>query len=260
MSSSFNLMPGAIKEHTQLLPPKRPITPEICSVYHATTELNAKNILNGKGIIPRSLLGIESRYTENPSNYECVYLTYSHGAFFAVSQNSDHDVLKSQTASMNGFANSAIIEIDGTKLDEMLFYPDEDYLEQTGKGKDSVSGNEKARTAYYRNEMFKHQSRWQDGFNAAGTIAYRGIIPVAAIKRVSYITWMPKNPQSCLSIFKIMAKYTNGDFNSVARFPYLGATHRELTELFFGDRKNVNGEKHNVKGCISVVKNPKYKK
>lgn len=241
---------------------ERPITPKISSIYHSTSTEIAKKIMSGEGIVPRSITGLSSKYDDFPSNPECVYLTYSHGAFFASSQTGDDRILKARAQGGRiEDLSSAIIEIDGTLLDESLFYPDEDFLEQSNLGKDDIKGGEKERTAYYRSIMLERQSEWQEGFAGCGTIAYRGVVPVSAIKRVAYVNFLGNsNPKVGKQLATMLMDYISGDFNSYKRFPLFGQTHRELTEAFFGDRRHVNNKLVNVSKAVRVQYNTKYKK
>jgi hypothetical protein len=240
------------------LPPKRNVTPVIDTIYHATSETVANRILSGEGIVPRSKLGTTSRYSDFPSNPECVYLTYSHGAFFAGSvAGGSFSPTDDCTRGSRMLARCAILEIDGKMLKIEKCYPDEDYLEQSGRNIDSINGNIFNRTDHYRSRMFDFSSRHAECFATVGSIAYRELIPVTAIKRVAFINWDNINDAV---LMKMYFTYFQGNSPSLDDYTHMGATHRELTELFFGDRSTVNGERLRLKKGVTVVKNKRYRK
>ncbi|MFZ2949570.1 MAG: hypothetical protein WA003_08805, partial [Desulfuromonadaceae bacterium] len=152
---------------------------------------------------------------------------------------------------------AAIFEIDGKMLDVGLCYPDEDYLEQAGRSSDSVAGRMYERTAYYRDNMFSFAGRHEECFNAVGSIAYRGIVSVNMIKRVTYIDWDAFNYSVMM---KIHDKYFLGGSSALDDYPYNGASQRELTKLFFGDTSFVNEQKYRIRKAITVVRNKKYRR
>lgn len=241
------------------LPPTRTITPTFDTLYHTTSVDNAMAILNGNGILPRTELGTDSRYKEFPSNPECVYMTYSHGAFFAGGIAGGKATLPGARGKRFGLANAVILEIDGTMLDTSKCLPDEDFLEQHGRlTGDGINGNIHHRTAYYRERLSDFSDRWEDCFSNVGSVAYRGIVPISAIRRFSTINWEYFDPRMLMDIYH---SYFEFSVPSPALYPYFGASQRELTKLFFGDRTKVNGKRIRLNRLVTRVdKNIHYKK
>lgn len=250
MSTFDTFLRNNSQEH---LPPKRNIDPTVNTLYHSTSESGAKAILSGLGIVPRSHTGIDSRYKDFPSNPDYVYLSYSHGAYFAGSVAGDQQSITGE------LAKASILEIDGNKLDKSLFYPDEDFLEQHGRrNNDGITGNIYTRTAYYRENMSNYAELWESCFKLSGSIAYFGMIPLHAIKRICHIDWKLIENKTLLKIYET---YFRRKAPSYINYPHYGASQRELTELFFGDRTLVNGDRFRINSsALSVVKNKKYKK
>jgi hypothetical protein len=185
-------------------------------------------------------------------------MSYSHGAFFAGGIAGGKATLAGERGGKFGLANAVILEIDATILDCTLCYPDEDYLEQQGRlSNDGISGDIVKRTAYYRENMLK-SDRWEECFNTVGSTAYRGIVPVSAIKRMTTIDWDSFDPKMLWDIYRL---YLEGSVPSPILYPYQGMTQKELTELFFGDKTHVNGGRIRLnKSVFNVVRNRMYKK
>jgi hypothetical protein len=240
------------------LPPTRTITPTFDTLYHATSVDNALAILNGNGILPRKELGTESRFKDFPSNPECVYMSYSHGAFFAGGIAGGKATLPGKRGERYGLANAIILEIDATMLDTALCLPDEDYLEQHGRyAGDGIPGSIYTRTAHYRDNLVNYADRWEECFRNVGSVAYRGTVPLGAIKRMTFINWEFFDPRVLMDMYHT---YLESCVPAPALYPHFGATQRELTQLFFGDRKSVNGKRLRLnRFAIQTVKNKHYK-
>lgn len=152
-------------------------------LYHGTSTRWLPNILR-QGLEPRGRRTSRSNWTETvPSNPSCVYLSDCYAPHFAF-----------KAADARG-GDCAVIEIETNRLPTPHFLlPDEDCLEQSGRGVDGVPGNMRERTLHYRREMFRRfagSDAWELSLEYLGTCCYHGIVPPGAITRVA--TW-PHRP------------------------------------------------------------------
>ncbi len=124
-------------------------------LYHGTSETRAKRILRD-GILPRSSTKI-SNWEGSPSHNRGVYLTDAYPLYFAIQATDDGD-------------QCAVVEVDTDALDHAVLAPDEDVLEQNGRGLDDVSGDMKKRTAWYRRRlhMYAGGGQWEISLRAMG--------------------------------------------------------------------------------------------
>ena len=129
-------------------------------LYHGTSERNLKVILK-KGLLPRSTSKRRTNWDRNPSHPEAVYLTNAYAGFYA-------------NASCKGRERWAILEIDTDKLSPFAFAPDEDFLEQAGRGKDGISGDMKQRTTALKKQLFSNYSGNLEAPSTAASLKYLG--------------------------------------------------------------------------------------
>lgn len=154
-------------------------------LYHGTDEKTARKILK-EGILPRSMRKRSGRGNWEhtvTSNADTVYLTDIYGPYFAM--NAGKKV-------SNRFA---VVRVDTDKLDESLFRPDEDCLEQ---GTRSIPPEKrqplgvtdmKTRTLWFRDNIDLYADAWPVSLQTLGTVGYKGHIPVEAIDAVSFYDW-----------------------------------------------------------------------
>jgi hypothetical protein len=153
-------------------------------LFHGTSGKWIPNILR-QGLEPRGRKVMRSNWRETvPSNPNCVYLSDCYAPHFAFNAAGDGDK-----------AVCAVIEIETDRLPvQSLLLPDEDCLEQAGRGHDGVPGDMRARTLHYRRQMLRRFSgtdAWKLSLEYLGTCAYHGIVPPGAITRI--VTW-PHQP------------------------------------------------------------------
>lgn len=154
------------------------------TMYHGTSREKWKQIRVDNQIKPRGN-GSTGNWDDQgvPSNPECVYLTDCYPAHFA------------NVASTGGEDYPVILEINTFHMDESLFLPDEDALEQASRGAEvefmpleTQMSDMKTRTMWFRENinMFSHLAEQSISF--LGTVAYYGPIRIQYITRWSMIS------------------------------------------------------------------------
>ncbi len=147
-------------------------------LYHGTSSAVAMRAL-ADGLKTRSSHGGKSLWKDCPSSEEAVYLTNAYPIYFAM-----HTLRDPQDGDTVG-----VVEVDTDLLDPMALAPDEDVMEQIGRGRDDVRGTMKARTKWYRKRLREYtgSGQWEASIKAMGTCAHLGDIPAHAITRVAII-------------------------------------------------------------------------
>ena len=139
-----------------------------------------------------------------------------------------------------------VIEIETDRLPAPnLLLPDEDCLEQCGRGVDEVPGDMAARTLHYRRDMlrrFQGSDAWELSLEYLGTCAYHGIVPPGAITRV--VTW-PHEPNSGLILVWDLSV-------SLMNQRFCGNRYRVLT------RKLFDGEFSELPSREAVMARPQH--
>lgn len=146
-------------------------------LYHGTSSHNL-HAISKKGIIPRGERKGNWKHTVD-SHANAVYLTNAYAVFFA-------------NAACTGNENLAILEVDTDKLNPFAFAPDEDFLEQAGRGHDGFTGDMKSRTRKYRDIQHRFMGSLDDAPIASslkhlGNCVYFGNVPQEAITRVAVL-------------------------------------------------------------------------
>jgi hypothetical protein len=148
-------------------------------LYHGTTKTIAQKALT-EGLKPRGRRKGNWKHTVD-SRRDAVYLTDIYGLYFAycASKSDSNDTL-------------AVIQVDTEKLNQNLFMPDEDFLEQasrgrTGEGFASVKQSMKQRTEYYRKVAEYNRNLWHKSIENLGTVSYQGVIIPEAITKIAYV-------------------------------------------------------------------------
>jgi hypothetical protein len=184
-------------------------------LYHGTSLVAAKKGLS-EGLQPRRLTKHRGNWENAPSSESVVYLTDSYAAYFAIS------------AAKNG-NKAAVLEIDLDLFPSRAFknlVPDEDALEQTGRGHDGIKGDMQERTRYYRRRLpkFCGSSYWQNSLRSLGTCGYYGAMPSKSIVRLASID-VKQAEKFCWS--------SMGPAITIANQRFVGAKYKLMTRWLF---------------------------
>jgi hypothetical protein len=182
----------------------KPMTPEF--LYHGTSERLLPSIL-ANGLRPRGKGSKGNWKGTVESNPGCVYLTDAYPLFFATNCARKGERL-------------AVIQLATDRLDNGRLVPDEDVLEQAGRGHDGIPGDMRKRTRHYRARLsdFLFTENWQTSLRAMGTCGYMGTIAPSAITRVALLDpreagtlWLTaSDAQICLANYRFcQTKYRN---------------------------------------------------
>lgn len=140
-------------------------------LYHGTNAVNLGRILK-KGLLPRGKH--DGNWESAPSHPNCVYLTNAYAPYFCFTGDKATD--------------GAVIEVETDMLNERNLLPDEDMVEQSGRGYDGINAPMLARVALIRKDLHKYcNGQWDTSLQAMGTCAHLGKISVEAITRVAVI-------------------------------------------------------------------------
>jgi hypothetical protein len=148
---------------------------EALKLYHGTSERKTKKALV-EGLLPRGRRKGNWTHTVDSRN-DAVYLTDIYGPYFAFCAT---DTERKDRC--------AIFEIETDNLNENQMLPDEDYMEQTfrGRGGNAPAGM-KARVEYYREITIINRHMWKDSVKYLGTAAYLGRIEPQRITKLAYV-------------------------------------------------------------------------
>lgn len=155
-------------------------------LYHGTSAAAVPHILK-EGIKPRQESGLLPNHDliYNQGDPNCVYMSKGYASFFAAAAAGFVD---------EELAAAAMFEIDTDLLIEDLLVPDEEFIAPRTSyiwENDELSFQD----IIVRSRIFMTACReaWKNSLLSTGTCAYMGIIPPAAIKRVSYIDFQKMN-------------------------------------------------------------------
>lgn len=183
-------------------------------LYHGTNGRWLANILKN-GLRPRGQSKTRNnwKHVAHQSNAACVYLTDSYAPYFAFNAARGKD------------PTCTVVEVDTDLLDPKLLLPDEDALEQAGRGHDNVPGNMSARTLHYRRILHQwvDSDAWTASLKILGTCAYAGPVPPGAITRA--VSW-PHSPNAHLM-------FVWDPTITIMNQRFMGDTYRELTRRLF---------------------------
>lgn len=176
-------------------------------LYHGTTASNLNSILD-RGLMPRGKR--DSRWDDNPSRADSVYLTDSYAPYFCF-------------AGSDAKQMGLVVEVDTERLNDERLLPDEDACEQIMRGKDDVKGDLQERVKHYRRLLHCYSGRgqWQISLKFLGTCAHHGKIFPRQITRIAVI------PSSYLLFWDAQISRIN--------YAILGAKYRAMTARLFGD-------------------------
>lgn len=180
-------------------------------LYHGTSAMVAAKAIK-EGLRPRSAGGKSNWKRTVESNPDAIYLTDAYPLYFAL--NCDCDT-------------PTVLQIDVSKLNTNFLVPDEDVLEQAGRGHDDVKGGMKQRTRWYRKRLKNYMATdaWLKSLQAMGTCGSLAPIPPEAISRVAFVDY-DKAPTLCMQGMDASI--------SLANYRFCGPQYRNLTNRIFG--------------------------
>lgn len=194
-------------------------------LYHGTSEKAAKAALSG---------GLRPRRDTKRSNWAAtshpgaVYLTSAYGPFFGANALNVGELRRAAPDAPN--ARFAVIEVDVERLNPFDLVPDEDALEQIGRGHDELpeAWNMKRRTRHYRDRLkeYANGEAWRVSLRAMGTCAHLGVIPSRAMTRVAFVDIVRQRTATFAALDAQV---------SVSAFRFAGSRHVNLTRHVFGD-------------------------
>jgi len=196
-------------------------------LYHGTAAKHLDSIKK-YGLLPRAMLnkikGTKSQgnWTHSvTSNRGAVYLTDAYAFHFAHCAGEDIEKDK-----------GLLLELDRASLNPWLLCPDEDYIEQstrgrTGKGFADPKWDMIRRTKFYRKHAQANTQLTDYSLEGMGTAAYYGPIPWSAIKRYVIVDWS-KMPHGML--WRAVDTQV-----SCINYRILQDRQRALMRWFFGD-------------------------
>lgn len=189
-------------------------------LYHGTSSSRFARILKQGRLTPRGRR--KGNWSHSvPSHPKAIYLTDAYPAYFAYQQ-----------SARQKHQQGVILELDAALLDEQYLIPDEDVLEQIGRGRDDVPGGMVERTLAYRNQAFlafEGTPAWRESLEAMGTVAYYGPegIPLRAITRVAWLDWDRMDMGILMRCMDTSV--------SVLNYAVLKERHRATTQWLFGE-------------------------
>jgi hypothetical protein len=190
-------------------------------LYHGTSEWAAREALS-KGLHPRGGGSIDNWKHTVSSNPNGVYLTDTYACHFAMHAMQNHPRLPSEDGGI--LKRIAVIEIETSNLVQGKLRPDEDAMEQIGRGLDDIAGDMRQRTMFYRAKAAKLNT-WEASLKALGTCAYYGPIHPRHFTRIAYFE-PKKNRDMALMMM-------DGSVSTIA-FRICGHFHRNYTQWLLG--------------------------
>lgn len=181
-------------------------------LYHGTNGRRIPEILQ-HGIQPRGKKrgNWQRTVTSNPN---AVYLTDAYALYFAMVA-SDNDL------------QLGVIEVETDRMEEVLFLPDEDFLEQaTRKFEGNTKGRTmKQRTLWYRRHAWEYQSKWELSLKHMGTCCYYDTILPRQITKAVVIDGKKRND--------ILAEVLDPTV-TLLHYKFLGERYRSIVRWLVG--------------------------
>jgi len=226
-------------------------------LYHGTTEKIARLALI-EGLRPREETGSKGNWEHSiDSALNRVYLSAAYAGYFAY-------------CAAGVDEKWGIVEVDTELLEPDKFYPDEDFMEQASRAQevpkwveedpDDPMGDPyeelraanalpdkdrmKARTEYFRNNIWFYAHLWRDSVEHLGNCCYLGEIPPEAITRVSVFDptsnmgiQMSVDPSITLLNYRVC----QNKYKAITRWlaGYEDVTVDDITMLFAGEDERV---------------------
>lgn len=196
-------------------------------LYHGLSEQSAHSALR-QGLLTRKQTKKSNWSHSVHSNPDCVYLSDAYPLYFAMQAVPDRSVRRKKDEEG---VKAAIIELDSDFLNPFKLLPDEDVLEQAGRGgKDSLplDWSMHQRTKHYRKHMMDHIGRdtWNPSLNLMGTCAHQGPITPDAFTRVAYIDIVKKR--------RLVWSAMDASI-SIANYKFCGHTYRCINAFIFDE-------------------------
>jgi len=180
-------------------------------LYHGTNLASLPSIQKN-GIRPRGRKSGKwgDKYA---SRADMVYLTDAYPLYFAINALKDKE------------NECLIVEIDGDKLEEYNFYPDEDYIAQVLSRQEPGSNLETIHKKV-RKELKKYQPNWERSLKGLGNVCYYGIVPPEAITRYCIIDISKRGEIGMVG---------NDPSISLMNYAFMSAKYKGLVSWLFGD-------------------------
>jgi hypothetical protein len=177
-------------------------------LYHGTSGGLLPSIRT-KGLVPRRRR--KSNWKDYPSRSDMVYLTTAYPLWFAFQAMDEAEL-------------ALVLEIDGDRLQQGEWFPDEDFVAQCLAGQNDQPLKEVHLPLVRNLEDYRHH--WRDSIAGLGNAAYRGVIPFSAVTRYCMVD-MAKQKR-----LHLMCDPTI----SLMNYKFCGDNYREMVAWLFGDR------------------------
>lgn len=198
-------------------------------LYHGTSTKHLKKIL-GSGLLPRRKRKGNWGHT-SPSRSEAVYLTTAYAIHFA-------------EAAVTSIHDLALVEVDLSKIPEIMIGPDEDFLEQGTRKSPAFQniGDTAIERAIWFSERSweEYQHLWSKSLEYLGSVCVLEHIPRTAFTRVARI---PKGHPIIRESDPVI---------SISAYQVVGAYYRNLTRYVFGDAPFENDILHKSQDITRV--------
>ena len=192
-------------------------------LYHGTSSRFLNAILK-RGLHSRGSKKI-GNWEKFPSRTDMVYLTVAYPFFFAACCTEKDE-------------QSLVIEIDSDKLDQSLFYPDEDFIAQ-GLSHQLNVPIESIHHQITRG-IKKYRQYWEKSLDGIGNCCYKGAIPLSAITR--YCLFDAKQRPS-IAICMMDPSISILNYTLIGKHKY-----RNLVAWMFGDAPRIITEWETLAG------------
>lgn len=178
-------------------------------LYHGTRSSVLQDIQR-KGLVPRAVSGSSNWSHSVESRADAVYLTTAYALYYAVA------------CEAKGLP--ALLEIDTSKLNPLLFASDEDGVAQLrdGRAQAGVNATLDEATVYWRDRI--HTVHPSTSLGSLGNCTYFGVIPPEAITKVLVL---PIREAARLTVQACDPTIT------VANFRFLGAEYQAFSSWLF---------------------------
>jgi hypothetical protein len=156
-------------------------------LYHGTSAVNEKKILQ-EGLTPRKYQ--KHRKWKDTVPPEFVYLTDTFPIFFTAYR------AKTRTR------DALIVEVDASKLNEYLLYPDDDFIWHIWRMKEPERVKNIQESLIEAGKcVLLNQSIWKESLQMLGTVAHYGPIPIESIQRILRIKYKEMGINSRTFVF-----------------------------------------------------------
>ena len=190
-------------------------------LFHGTTVARLQFILE-KGILPSSQIGNRHYAHMRPTTdfvYLCSYRAFKYSDYASV-----NDQLKFDPIGLVWPASVVLVEIDTSELDLANLRPDEDlYTRLVGELPKCPDGSQIGIDWAEENPEL-----WRTSLDVYGSVAHKGAIPVACIRKVGLLFLRP----TCL-VSSVIRKFNT--FKDPAHWQELKFKHEAITRAIMGE-------------------------